>query len=346
MKTLQDLGEDGFIEFLRQEFTLHESPLTGECGKGILRGIGDDTSVTVSKSDPSRATLITTDTLVEGTHFTIKHSSPRLLGKKAVSVSLSDVAAMGASPSHLLVALTLKPSTTESYIKELYNGIKDCIDEFKVTLIGGNTTSTDGPMVITTTLVGHCDTKDIIYRSGANVGNLIFVTGSLGDSALGLRQLQAMGDKKLSYDECKGAVLSHLSPTPRCEAGPELSKRGLATAMIDISDGLLKDTRRIMDESRVGALIEVEELPLSKELSALAAEKPANINLALAGGEDYELLFTAKAEDTVEVATLSKELNLKITEIGRIVEKSEGLKVIDKDGALLKTELQGYEHFS
>ena len=329
---LKDMGEDALIDIIQAAYP-------APTGKGIEKAIGDDTSVTLIEGSKS-SLLVTTDTLVGGVHFNDSYSAPHLLGKKLLSVSLSDIAAMGGRAKYFLISLTLTAKTTDDYVKELYRGICERAKEANAVLIGGNTTSTKSKTnVITSTVIGEVSSKKVVYRKGALASEDIYVTGTIGDSALGLKVL-----KEGDGDIYKKAVARHLDPKARVQAGALLGERSLATSMIDISDGLMKDLSRLTTASKVGAEITLKAIPLSADTSEYIRLNPNDYGLLLTGGEDYELLFTAKKNKAQEIEELSKELGLRITHIGETTSKEEVI-VLGDNGSPVEIETLGFEHF-
>lgn len=328
---LKDLGEDALIDII----TAAHPPKTGS---GVEKAIGDDTSVTKIEGSPS-SLLVTTDTLVEGLHFDDSYSTPKLLGRKLLSVSLSDIAAMGGRAKYFLISLTLSPDTDDDYVRELYRGLNERAEEAGAVLIGGNTTSTGGAKVLTSTVIGEVDSSKVVYRSGALASEDIYMTGTIGDSALGLKML-----RDGQGEVYKEAVSRHLDPTARLQAGALLGERSLATSMLDISDGLIKDLSRLTKENGIGAELIVELLPLSSDGAEYIGLNPEAYELLLAGGEDYELLFTANKGKAKEIADLSQELDLSITRIGETTCGKE-VVITDKNKKPIKIERKGFEHF-
>ncbi|MBI5642036.1 MAG: thiamine-phosphate kinase [Deltaproteobacteria bacterium] len=331
---LTELGEDRIIRGLEKSFA-PKNPR-------VIKGIGDDTSVTAQ--DGGKLLLSTTDTLIEGTHFDLSYAPPGLLGKKALSISLSDIAAMGGEPLFFLVSIALTPKTKKEFIDALYRGIKEISEEFKVALAGGNTARA-GLTMISTTVIGEVPKGKAVYRSGAREGHAIFVTGTPGDSALGLKVLQNHGYRAAVKGRFGKAVSRHLAPVPRMEAGSLLAKKGIARSMIDISDGVALDLKRVCVESNAGAEIYLKDFPVSAELKEYAerVKDRSWIDLALSGGEDYELLFTAPEADKKKISRLAERLKIRITPIGRITGK--GLKILDENGRPMKLKRLGFEHF-
>lgn len=332
---IKELGELALIKKLAGQFA-SDNPR-------VIKGIGDDTSVTIQ--DATKYLLCTTDTLVEDVHFSLKHTTSYNLGKKAVSICLSDIAAMGGAPTFLLTSITLPAKTTTDFIKLLYKGIKKRAQEFDVALIGGNTSSSPDKITITTTMLGEVPKNEAVFRKGASVGDMIYTTGYLGDSALGLKILKKSQRLEAGGRKLVNPILKHIDPMPRVREGRELAKRKLATGMIDISDGLILDLRRIAEQSSVGAKVWLNKTPLSPSFKRWITGHPSDIALALNGGEDYELLFTASKDNASQIQTLSKELSLPITHIGEIVPERYGVTVLDDKGKVFPLAMQGFEHF-
>jgi len=332
---LKELGEFGLLKKLSGQFkSTHPR---------VIKGIGDDTSVTVQ--DETKYLLCTTDTLVEDIHFSLKHTSSYNLGKKAVSISLSDIAAMGGAPTFLLTSIILPASTPVDFINLLYKGIKERADEFAVALVGGNTSASPEKIVITTIMLGEVPKDQVIFRKGASAGDVVYVTGRLGDSSLGLKIWKEKDDKIITDPFLKDAMLAHIDPFPRVREGRKLAEKKLATSMIDISDGLISDLRHIAEESMVGAKIWLDKIPISTALKRWLVDHPADITLSLSGGEDYELLFTAPQANTHMIENLAKELGIPITQIGEIISQEYGVTVLDDKGGVFQPPSNGFEHW-
>jgi len=332
---LKELGEFGLLKKLSGQFkSTHPR---------VIKGIGDDTSVTVQ--DETKYLLCTTDTLVEDIHFSLKHTSSYNLGKKAVSISLSDIAAMGGAPTFLLTSIILPASTPVDFINLLYKGIKERADEFAVALVGGNTSASPEKIVITTIMLGEVPKDQVIFRKGASAGDVVYVTGRLGDSSLGLKIWKEKDDKIITDPFLKDAMLAHIDPFPRVREGRKLAEKKLATSMIDISDGLISDLRHIAEESMVGAKIWLDKIPISTALKRWLVDHPSEITLSLSGGEDYELLFTAPKTNTPMIENLAKELGIPITQIGEIVPQEYGVSVLDDKGGIFQPPSNGFEHW-
>lgn len=330
MKTLREIGEFGLIKKIGNWTTCHHPE--------VVRGIGDDVAVI---AQGKKAWLVTTDILIEEIHFERSWTEPYRLGKKSLAVNLSDIASMGGTPKYFLVSLGLPKHLPVLFVASLYRGLKEMARRFQVDLVGGDTSLSDR-IIINICLIGEGKKGNLLFRNGAQVGDDLYVSGTIGDSALGLRILQ---DQRLQKKP-KGLVERHLSPTPRVELGKALGSKKIASAMIDVSDGILSDTRHLLEMSKVGARIWTDRLPLSnlyRRWIRSYSEDP--FELALNGGEDYELLFTAPPRWRSTLIRLSKTLNLPITCVGEILPQKEGLQVIDRLGRKVHWTRLGFDHF-
>lgn len=332
---LKELGEERIIKELAEKFRVRHPR--------VLKAIGDDASVTVQKG--GRVLLATTDILIEDTHFRTSLTTPYLLGRKSLAISLSDIAAMGGEALFFLVSIGLPGTLKKEFLDGLYKGISECAKEYGALLIGGNT-SRAGEITVSTTVFGEMRACEVVYRGGAEKNDIVWVTGTPGDSALGLALLKKEGIAALR-GPFKKAVMRHLAPEPRMKAGRALAVKKLATSMVDVSDGVLLDLKRVAEESGAGAVVEPYRLPVSagmKEYLRLN-RRAAPYGFILSGGEDYELLFTAPEKNTEKISALSKKLKLRMTPIGRIVGKKEGIKVLAEDGSEVRVKSLGFDHF-
>jgi thiamine-monophosphate kinase len=325
---LQDLGEFKLIDRIRQQVVN---------GAGVHRGIGDDAAV-LSLPDGHHL-LTSTDLLIEDVHFRHDWTDCEALGHKAVAVNLSDIAAMGGTPRYLYLGLACPGETDLDDIYAFTKGALDEAERYNVTLVGGDTCRSPGPWMISVTIEGSAPVSQAICRDGAQPGDLIMVSGTLGDSALALRLLQEGKSPEAALSTC------HHRPTAQVELGRLLGEKRLVRAMIDISDGLAGDLEHILQASQVNGLIEERKLPLSEVFRRHTERKPDLRELALYGGEDYQLLFTVAPEKATAVAALGAELKLSITPIGVICEGSGALSLQDKAGAVRPILVRGYDHF-
>jgi thiamine-monophosphate kinase len=321
---LSDLGEFPFLRHLRER-------VPGD--QRVVLGLGDDCAA-VTLSD---TTLLTTDALVENVHFRLEWTTFAFLGEKAFAVNASDIASMGGEPTFALLSLGIPQSCEVEDLDAFFDGFVRAASACGAALIGGNLSAAPC-FVISVTLLGRAP-YGIVTRTGAQVGDDLYVSGTLGDAALGLHLLQEGRDDPAAQH----SKARFLCPSARLAIGRELAARHIASAMIDVSDGLLQDLGHLCDESRVGAEVEVQSLPLSDSYRSLVGAH--SWTMALTGGEDYELLFTAPTEQRAVVQDLAHRSNCPITRIGCIVPHSEKISVRGPDGAVCTPERSGYDHF-
>ena len=324
------MSEEDALRFLAGRFKATQ--------KEVLTGIGDDSAVLELRD---KACLVaSTDTLVEGVHFRLGTQTPRQLGKKAVCVAVSDIGAMGAVPRYLLCSLGCRNADSMEFIKDLSQGVEDGCQEFEVCLVGGNL-SESRTVFISMTALGEVSRDNIVLRSGAAEGDDIYVTGTLGDSALGLRVLSdAPG-----VGGCEGFVSRHLEPTPRLDVGRMVAERGVASSMIDVSDGLFSDLEKLTSERGLGAEVSLADLPLSPGFLSLSDKLSEDAySLAVSGGEDYELLFTSSVEKRAAAEEISRLCGVAISKIGSVT-GGGGIKFFDEGGEEVFYDIGGFEHF-
>jgi thiamine-monophosphate kinase len=324
---VKDLGEFGLI-----------ARIAGRVGPGkdVEIGIGDDAAAT--RPGEGKWMLSASDMLVEGVHFDLSFCDPFSLGRKSLSVNLSDIAAMGGEPRHFLLSMAIPSNVSVEFVDDFMRGMLARAEEFGITLIGGDTCSSKGGLVISLTVVGEQSPEKIIRRRGAMPGDIVFVTGYLGDSALGLKMLK--NGMTLNF-----ATEKHLDPFPRIREGIALAEAGIPTAMIDISDGLLADLGHILECSGAGARLDLEKIPLSpffrESCSPLSDE---SYLLALAGGEDYELLFTAPISAKSGIDAICAKSGIPVTAIGEII--AGGDLTVMSGGYPYEISAKGFNHFS
>jgi len=301
--------------------------------KDVALGIGDDCALL--NVSPGQQLAVTVDTMVENIHF-LPSLSPEDLAWKAITVNLSDLAAMGAEPAWLTLALTL-PEANETWLEAFSNSFFECVDYYGLQLVGGDTTS--GPLSVTIQAMGFTPLNSALKRSNAKPGDVVCVTGNLGDAGLGLAI--SLGKHLAKSTEHKDRLIERFNrPTPRVAEG--IALRNLASAAIDLSDGLAGDLLHILKESSVGAVIELNSLPLSEALLAECGKEQA-IQYALSAGEDYELCFTTAEENLDNLENAFKSTNCNFTQIGRIIGGNE--LIYCSEGKNVKLELSGYQHF-
>jgi thiamin-phosphate kinase len=280
MSELEKLGEFGLIDLIKED-TISEQG-------SVVLGIGDDAAVLLPT--PRQLLLITTDMLVESVHFDLATTTPWQLGYKAIAVNLSDIAAMGGVPRHAVVSVALPPATPSDFVVNLYQGMKEICHEFGVNIVGGDTVSSPNGLVINVAVTGEVEPVNLVRRSGAQAGDIVAVTGCLGNSGAGLDLLKAGAWE--DFDFAWPLVTAHLSPRPQVKTGGIVAAAG-ATSMDDISDGLASEAHEIAKASGVGVRLYAEQIPLAGEVKEAAAKlgKEA-LDYALYGGEDFQLLFT------------------------------------------------------
>lgn len=321
---LKHIGERRLIERIRRAFD--------DRRPDILLGIGDDAALVRC---PERL-LLTTDVLVEDEDFRRADHPPRLLGRKALNVNLSDIAAMGGRPLHALVGLALPGDIDETWLRQFMAGLGSAARAAGVALVGGDL-SRSSQIMISVTVTGEA--RSPVTRSGARPGDAIFVSGTLGDAAGGLRLLDKGAINGVAKP-VRPLVKAFLDPEPRLKLGALLARRGLASAMIDISDGLSVDLRHICEESGAGAEVEAARVPISPALARFAR---APLDMALNGGEDFELLFTVRPAKEAAVEALAK--TWVISRIGRMT-AGRAIRLIDANGRKTPLRAGGYEHFA
>jgi thiamine-monophosphate kinase len=315
---LSEIGEFGIIKKLRRRCAPRS--------RDVVAGIGDDAAVVGAGR---KKMLITSDMMNEGIHFDLSYTTFYQLGYKFLAVNVSDVFAMGGEPEYFIVNLGLPETIVSENIDELYSGIIQCAGKYGVAVVGGDTCASRSGLVLSGTLTGKGG--EVIQRSGARVGDGIFVNRPLGDSALGLRLLRKRRRKVRRFHPANAGMKlmkRHLMPEPA-----PLENTARVTAMIDVSDGLLRDLSHVCDESSVGAVLYKDKIPLSRE--TIGTAKKLNVDpfdFALTGGEDYALLFTAPAG-----------LKTAAFRIGEITKR--GRFLVDENGKKTALRAEGYEHF-
>ena len=336
MTTFSELGEFGFIDRIARHGLVRE--------EGVLCGIGDDCAV--FSLDGNQALLITADLMVEDIHFKRDAAAPENLGAKLLAVNLSDVAAMGGQPRDAIVSLAIPADLDVAYMEGIYRGLHACARRFGVNIAGGDTTRSPGPLVLNLTLTGRMAVDRVCYRSGARPGDLVYVSGTLGDSAAGLEIV--LGREATLSREYRDVLLRrHHCPEPRVTLGQALAASGAVTAMIDLSDGAASDLRHICRRSNVSAVIEEKAVPISPACRAFcAASGISPLRLALSGGEDYELLFTVDPEKADRVETLGATNDLPpLCRIGQIETGQSGISIEDAAGNRRPLDSAGFDHF-
>ncbi|MFQ5774346.1 MAG: thiamine-phosphate kinase [Kiloniellaceae bacterium] len=303
-------------------------------------GLRDDAAL----FDPAvgASLVVTVDALVEGVHF-LPEDPPELIGRKLLRVNLSDLAAMGARPRGYLLATAFPRRIEEAWIEGFAAGLAADQDAFHVSLYGGDTVSTPGPLALFLTAFGEVARGRALARSSARAGDLVYVSGTLGDGALGLEVLRG-GLADLPAAEREALAMRYRLPRPRLSLGEALVETGLGTAAIDVSDGLVADLGHVAETSGLAAEIEAAAVPLSPAARRALAADPGLRPAVLAGGDDYELLFTAAPERAAEVAELARSLDLPLTRIG-VMREGRGVRALDEAGREVRLPGAGWRHF-
>ncbi len=333
---LEDLGEFGLIGRLTSG--LAQPPC-------VRVGIGDDAAVV--DCDARSQIVATCDTLVEGSHFVRAWATAEQIGRRALAVNLSDIAAMGGEPLAALISLVLPRDTTVAWLDGLYAGLRAEADTFGVAIVGGNIASTEGPLVVDVTLLGRVAVGQALLRSGARPGDRLLVTGALGAAAAGLLTLlrESEGAREAPDAAVEQVRAALLAPQPRVAEGRALAASGGVTAMIDVSDGLASDLGHLCARSGAGAVVEADALPILDATRAVARRHGRDpLDLALQGGEDYELLFAVRPEAEVAALAAVRAAGGTATAIGTVTDASSGLRLRTGDGALIPLEARGWDH--
>jgi thiamine-monophosphate kinase len=322
-----ELGE---FERIRRFF----APLAGPGGLGLV----DDAALV--DCTPGRRLVITADAIVAGVHY-LPEDPPDLVARKLLRVNLSDLAAMGARPLHYVLTTALPAELGREWLARFAEGLAEDQRRYGIDLLGGDSVGTRGPAVLSLTAIGEVAAGQEIRRSRAQPGDLVWVSGSIGDAFLGL-SVSRGAHPDLAPEHRDYLLRRFRVPEPRTELGPRLC--GIAHAMIDVSDGLLADLGHICETSRVAAMVELDLLPLSLAARAMVEGDPGTGARLATAGDDYELVFAAPADAAETIATLSLLLGIPVTRIGR-VEVGAGVRLLDADGHEIPLEAAGYRHF-
>ncbi len=334
---ISDLGEFGLIDRMTKGIKLKN--------KSSVKGVGDDAAVV---NHNGYQTVITTDMLTEGIHFDLSYSPLKHLGYKAVVVNLSDILAMNAKPTQIVVSIAVSARTSVESLDELYAGIYEACNFYKVDLVGGDTTSSRSGLVISITAIGKAKPEDLIYRSGAKENDLICVTGDLGAAYMGLqlliREKEVYKVNPNSQPDLSGfehILERQLKPECPISIIDKLEKMNVRpTAMIDISDGLSSEVLHICQASEVGCVVHEDKLPIDESTIKFGNQIGVHSSIAaLNGGEDYELLFTVPLSD---FDTIKRYPEIKV--IGHITKEDKGCSLVTGDGTYLPLDAQGFDH--
>ncbi len=321
-------SEFEFLENIRKKYNLTK--------------IGDDCAIL--PKDSKTDLVITTDLLVEDIDFRLDWTRPKFLGHKALAVSLSDVAAMGAKPVWAMLSIGVpKKIWKTDFVEKFYQGYMTFAKKFNIELIGGDVSKTPDKIVVDSIAAGEVRKGKAILRSGAKIGDLIFVTGELGGASAGLTLLEK--GEKFKSSKYKNLLLLQLKPHPQTEIGKFLGEKKLANSMIDLSDGLSSDLFHICKESKVGAKIYADKIPFEKNIAKISSENLDILDFAMNGGEDFELLFTSNKPNLKKYfEKFFGSKNTKISCIGEITKTPEKIELISKTGTQILTA-KGFRHF-
>jgi thiamine-monophosphate kinase len=325
---ISQIGEFGLIDLIKRRISAKD--------KRVLVNMGDDAAVL--KSSPDRLLIFTTDTLVERIHFDLRYFTFEELGWKAMAANLSDIAAMGGLPTYALVTVGLPKSMQAEDVLSIYKGASQIARKYKCKIVGGDTALVPKDLFVSIALLGEVEKNSLVTRSGAKKGDLICVTGRLGEAQLGLEYLRRHGRKQLSL------VKKHIKPQPRIKQSRILVKNLKINSMIDISDGLSSELFHISEESHLGAFIYEQDIPISsscRKLAPLLGGPP--LSWALSSGEEYELLFTVDGKDKAKLKGMKRRVNFSI--IGEMVNRRRGIKLIQKSGKKKDLSKMGFTHF-
>lgn len=331
---LTNIGEFGLIGRLTENISYDRSR--------VIKGVGDDTAVL--RAEDGRWVLFTTDMMVEGIHFSFNYCTARQVGKKALASNVSDIFAMGGLPTFAVVSIALPQDAAVDNVVEMYDGMKETAKVYNVNIVGGDTVKTPERLVVNVALLGEAEPGRVVYRSGARAGNSIFVTGPLGAAAAGLHLLQnPIPD---CPPEAAGYCLkAHCEPAPNSSAGRILAGCG-ASAMEDVSDGLVSEMYQICGASGVGCRIRAADVPIDPRVRAVAGCAGIDpLEWALFGGEDYELVFTAQPQAEEEIRQALVSAGICIRRVGEINPPGEGMSLIMPDGRITALPRGGHDHF-
>ncbi len=345
---ISEIGEFGLIERIKKK--CNESPVSEKIANRIVLGIDDDASITEPSTGMMQLTA--SDLLIEGVHFDLTYTSMKHLGWKLMVVNLSDIAAMGGVPTHAIISIALPAKISVEMVEELYDGILQAAQTYTCAIIGGDTSTSLGNTVVSATITGEAPVKFIKRRNGAKPGDKICVTGNLGLSHAGLKILlrekqrfiesQAPDGFQSQLQEYSFAVSKHLAPKARFDISTIAAQQEWVHSLIDISDGLVADVRHICNQSGTGALLYANTIPMDPLVGKIAGEFNENdLDYALFGGEEYELLFTIDPDYEEEVLRIMPGVSI----IGEITKEKGSVSLQQRDGAIKNILTGGYDHF-
>lgn len=345
---ISSLGEFNLIDRIHKIVDVHVDD--AHVHENLLMGIGDDTAV--YRPAGGTVQLLTTDALIEGIHFDLTYTSLKHLGWKAMTASLSDIAAMGGTPRYATIALSLPQKISVEMVEEFYAGATFACKKYSCLIVGGDTTSTKGNMMVSVTFIGEAQESRIVYRKGSIAGDYLCVTGHLGGSVAGLKVLQREKERfvkssqnesfKSNLEPYAPAIEKHLMPKPRLDLSKILAHDVNVHAMIDISDGLASEVHHLCDAGGVGAEVYEHNLPVDVTTQNIAAEfSEPPMKYALFGGEEYELLFTISDTEFEKLDSLTND----VTVIGRMTGSKQVVELVRENGEREALRPDGWDHF-
>lgn len=325
---ISGIGEFGLIELIKKKILSKDEK--------VLVNIGDDAAV--FKTSPNKFSIFTTDTMVEGVHFDLRYCTYQEIGWKAMAANLSDIAAMGGLPTYALVTVGLPKSARSADVLSIYEGATKIAKKHNCKIIGGDTTLVKKDLFISIALLGQVEKKFLVTRSGAKKGDLICVTGKLGEAQAGLELLKKFGRRNLSL------VKKHLKPEPKIDQARALIGNLKVNSMIDISDGLSSELFHLAEENKIGVVLYEQKIPVSAKCRKAALLLNGNpLTWALSSGEEYELLFTVDRRDQSKLESNKSKLGISI--MGEITDKRQGVRIVRKSGAVQNLKKSGFAHF-
>lgn len=334
MKVWQ-VGEFGLIDKIKNDTVIDSSM--------VVAGIGDDAALL--KHPEGKLLIATADMMIENVHFIVSGDNGREIGYRVMAANVSDIASMGGEPSHALISLGVNPQMEVSFVESIYEGMKACANAYGVNIVGGDTVSSPDNLVLNVSLLGWVDPDSYLLRSNAKPGDMVLVTGALGDSRAGLDLV--LKNCTMSEKDTQYLLGRHYYSTPRVKEMQAGIQAGGITSADDISDGLGSEIHEITDASSVGAVIWFDALPVSDQTMEAAAKTKTDLaEYCLFGGEDFEIVMTVRpdrAEDLIN--TIEGATGTKVTAVGEIVERSQGVKLL-RDNKLQELKKKGYSHFS
>jgi thiamine-monophosphate kinase len=331
---LREIGELGFIDRIKNDCIYNPN--------NVVQGIGDDCSV--YKMQNGKVELVTTDLLIENVDFLNGSISPFDLGYKSLAVNLSDIAAMGGIPLNFYISIAIPKDIELEFLEDLYSGMKSLAKEYSVNLLGGDTSASYHDLVINIVVIGEMPEEEVVYRQGAHIGDFIYLTGYVGDSAGGLDII--LSKRKNDSEIFAYLLKQHFRPYPYLKEGRWLASKKMATSMIDVSDGVASDLGHICTENEVGAILYEDKLPISAQLKEYVMQyKLDHVKLSLFMGEDYVLLFTTPYHLSVDLEkTYQSVFGKELYKIGQITHK-RGIQLIQSNGQTIPIPARGWDHF-